>query len=89
MKQVVYIRKEKVTLNTIAKDCEKHGRLISLVRDPFLNGYRKYYSFTDAYAHKRIMEVTEADGKVISVRPVPENVVKTLPPLNVPKFGDF
>ena len=91
MKQVVYIKKEKgcVTPNTLAEECKKKGHLIGIDRDPFLRGVRKYYTLETPLGDKRPVEVTLVDDNVVSVRRVPETVIKTLPPLIPPQFGNF
>lgn len=88
MKQVVFIKKERGynPLQAIAEECKRKGHLLAIVRDPYLQGVRKYYSLGE---DKRPMEITEVDNRVISARRVPEVVLKTLPPLNPPQFGNF
>ena len=88
MKQVIYIKKEKgcSTPDKIAEECKRKGHLLAIDRDPYLQGVRKYYSLGE---DKRPMEITEVDNRVISARRVPEVVLKTLPPLNPPQFGNF
>lgn len=88
MKQVVFIKKERGCnpLQAIAEECKHKGHLLAIVRDPYLQGVRKYYSLGE---DKRPMEITEVDNRVISARRVPEVVLKTLPPLNPPQFGNF
>ena len=88
MKQVVFIKKERGCNppQAIAEECKRKGHLLAIDRDPYLQGVRKYYSLGE---DKRPMEITEVDNRVISVRRVPEVVLKTLPPLNPPQFGNF
>ena len=91
MRQVVYVKVEKgvTTPESIAKDCQRNGHLIAIDSDPYLNGIRKYYQLNKPFEDKRPMEITEVGGRVVSARRVPEVVLKTLPPLNPPKFGNF
>lgn len=88
MKRVVLIKREKGcnTPESIAEQCKRNGHLLAIDRDPYLQGVRKYYSLGE---DKRPMEITEVDNRVISARRVPEVVLKTLPPLNPPQFGNF
>ena len=88
MKQVIYIKKEKgcSTPESIAEQCKRSGHLLAIDRDPYLQGVRKYYSLGE---DKRPMEITEVNNRVVSARRVPEVVLKTLPPLNPPQFGNF
>lgn len=88
MRQLVYVRVEKGirTPESIAEDCRRNGHLLAIDRDPRLNAVRKYYKFGD---DKRPMEITIADNRIVSARRVPEVVLKTLPPLTPPQFGNF
>ncbi len=91
MKKVVYVKIENGTksLEAFAKECKRNGHLVSIVNDPYLQGVRKYYTFNQPAADKRPVEVTEVNNRVISVRRVPEIVLKTLPPIDAPQFGNF
>lgn len=88
MKRLVYVKIEKgcVTPESIAEECRRNGHLLAIDRDPFLQGVRKYYQLGD---DKRPMEITVADNRIVSARRVPEAVLKTLPPLTPPQFGNF
>lgn len=88
MKKLVFVKIEKDcgTPESIAEECRRNGHLLSIDRDPFLQGVRKYYSLGD---DKRPMEITVVENRVVSARRVPEAILKTLPPLNPPQFGNF
>ena len=91
MRKLVYVKIEKGCrdVESIAEDCRRRGHLIAIDRDPFLNGVRKYYRFEEQYEDKRPMEITIVDNRIVSARRVPEAVLKTLPPLTPPEFGNF
>ena len=81
------MRREKgATPEQISNDCYRKGKLLAIDRDPFLNGVRKYFKYGD---DERPMEITVLENKVVSARRVPATVLKTLPPLNPPEFGNF
>lgn len=86
MKQLVYLNLSKNTPEQIGEECRKHGHLITIVRDPYLNAVRKYYSLG---SDKRPMEITYAGTRIVSARRVPEVVLKTLPKITPPEFGNF
>jgi hypothetical protein len=91
MRKLVFVSRENScsTPETIAEDCRRRGHLVAIDRDPYLNGVRKYYLFEGKFEDKRPMEITIVNNRVVSARRVPEAVLKTLPPLTPPQFGNF
>lgn len=55
------------TPEAIAKSLKKNGHLIASIKDPSLNGRRKYYKIKESGAD-RIIEVLIIEEKAISTR---------------------
>ena len=91
MRRLVYVSRDKgsSTPESIAEDCRRRGHLVAVDRDPYLNGVRKYYKYDFPYPDSRPMEITIVGNRIVSARRVPEAVLKTLPPLTPPEFGNF
>ena len=72
-----------------AEALKRHCHIISIVNDPVSGGIIKYYSLEYFDVLDKVTEVTYIGNRVVSVRNVPANIVKTVPPVNAPKFGAF
>lgn len=91
MKKLIFVTRDNGcnTPEAIAEDCRRRGHLVAIDRDPYLNGVRKYYQLKGKFEDKRPVEITFINNRVVSARRVPETVLKTLPPLIPPQFGNF
>lgn len=91
MNKLVYVRIGKGchSAEELAEECRRNGHLVSVIQDPFINGVRKYYTFDNRYKDDRPMEITIANNRIVSAKKVPKKVLKTLPPLIPPQFGNF
>lgn len=91
MKKVLFVKKDKgcATPEAKAEALKRHCHIISIVNDPVSGGIIKYYSLEYFDVLDKVTEVTYIGNRVVSVRNVPANIVRTLPPVNAPKFGGF
>lgn len=90
MEQKITVEGGARTPAMIYESCKKCGKLISVDKDPFMNAVRRFYDVSELGITDRVVEITEANtGEIVSARYVPASIIKTLPPVNVPEFGNF
>lgn len=90
-KEVIMVKKinGRKTLDMKYKELLKVGKLVSQVKDPFDGSFKKYYSLTDLGITDLVTEVYEKDGQILSITNKSADILKILPPIDVPKFGGF
>jgi hypothetical protein len=90
-KKIVMIKKinGRKPLDIKAKELQKCGKLVSQIKDPFDGSIKKYYSLTDLGISDQVTEVYEKDGQILSITNKSSDILKIIPPIDVPMFGGF
>jgi len=90
MKKVAFIRKDRgsSSLEDKAEQLRRIGHLEAIVDDKLTGNRLKYYSTMAMDDFNLVAEVTIMAGRIVSVRTVSKDILRTVN-IPVPEFGGF
>lgn len=91
MKKVLFVKKDRgcATPEAKAEALRKVAHLEAIIDDPITGNRYKYYTMPALHDYNLCARVTIRGNRVAEVTKLPESVIDTVKPVNVPMFGGF